>query len=276
MSLIMPQSLARLLLLCALALTPVSLAHARSAAAPKPKQKAPVAAPKPPPVAEPKKGYAGVPWGATSSDTRARMGPKRLKPRRDTAFVVLESEVQALERDEALRLARRDKKPAKAIKALKAKRPEPVRFSAQHTWVKLGRLDAQVMLHFLDDRLWGVDLSVPFGDATREDAAEVLDLLSRRYGDPVARRGEDKPGAPVVDTFDAGAAVLEAFQQPAREGRAGFLRLEYRARDLSGAAAAYVDELRKVRRDIELARNPPPPTPEALDEKRRNAILEHL
>jgi hypothetical protein len=123
---------------------------------------------------------------------------------------------------------------------------------------------------------WIAAIKRLIGKAPKEHAAEVLDLLSRRYGDPIARRGEDKPGAPVVDTFDAGAAALEAFQQPAREGRAGFLRLEYRARDLSEAAAAYVDELRKVRRDIELARNPPPPTPEALDEKRRNAILEHL
>lgn len=240
------------------------------------KPPAPPSAPSAAPTKEKRKGYGDFAWGETRPTIETSLGKKRVTPRKDTAFVVLEVEVRALERSEALRIARKEKKSAKELRKLKAQKPEPARFGGLSYWIDLGRLDAQVVLHFLDDRLWGVDVSAPFDAGSRAQAAEVLDLLARKYGDPIAHRGDEREGAPVVDVFDAFDATLEAFQQPARAGRRGFLRLEYRARDLAGAARAYVDELRASRRDLELARNPPPPTREALDARRREAILKHL
>ncbi len=239
--------------------------------------KPPAAPPAPaPPAKEKSKGYGDFAWGDARRAIETSLGKKRFTPRNDTAFVVLEVEVRALERSEALRIARKEKKSARELRKLKAEKPEAARFGGLSYWVDLGRLDAQVVLHFLDDRLWGVDVSAPFDAGSRAQAAEVLDLLAKKYGDPIAHRGDEREGAPVVDVFDAFDATLEAFQQPARAGRRGFLRLEYRARDLSGAARAYVDELRASRRDLELVRNPPPPTREALDARRREAILKHL
>jgi hypothetical protein len=221
-------------------------------------------------------GYGPFDWGEGLKSATKKLDGRKLTPRTDLETVIAEARLLRDERDEKVRLARLKKKPAAEIRRLQKAPPAKARLSAWYYWVELGNLDAKVVLHFLDERLTSAEVNVLFEAAQREAAAELLDLMQSKYGAPKEHRGAESPAAPVVDTFDAGDTEIEAYQQPAVNGRKGFLRLIYRSKDRRETITTYLGQLEERRKALDLARNPPGPTPEEREMHRKSALMQHL
>lgn len=221
-------------------------------------------------------GYGPFDWGDSLKSATKKLDGRKLTPRTDLETVLAESRLLRDERDEKVRLARLKKKPAAEIRRLQKAPPAKARLSAWYYWIELGNLDAKVVLHFLDERLTSAEVNVLFEAAQREAAAELLDLMQSKYGAPKEHRGAEAPGAPVVDTFDAGDTEIEAYQSPAVSGRTGFLRLIYRSKDRREAVSTYLAQFEERRKALDLARNPPGPSPEEREMHRKAALMQHL
>lgn len=221
-------------------------------------------------------GYGAFDWGESVKSIGKKLGKQKLSPHTALEAAALEARVLRAERDEKVRLARLKKRPAADIRRLQKAKPGKPRLSAGYYWVALGPLDAKVVLQFLDERLTGTEVQVLFEAPQRAAAAELLDLMQAKYGAPKEHRGAEAPTAPALDVFDGGDTEIEAYQQPAVNGRSGFLRLVYRSKDRHESVVKHLESLEARWQAISQARNPPGPTPEERDAQRKALLMQHL
>ena len=221
-------------------------------------------------------GYGGVEWGETLRSALKKLKERQPRPRTDLEPIVFEDRVLREERDEKVRVAIQKKRSRADIARLRKLSLARARFAALYYWVDLGPLDGKVVLSFLDDKLTSAEVDVLYQPSERGAAAELLDLVEQKYGAPKEHRGDDKPGAPAVDIFEAENTRIEAYQQPAVAGRGGLLRLTYRNPERALEVDRFMDDLHNRLEQLEQARHTLGPTPEERDAARKAALMRHL
>ncbi len=219
-------------------------------------------------------GYGQFGWGTPEKEVRKKLKKHRLRASDSARHVEFEREaireVLEFEKREAKRAGR------KAWRAWrKRKHPKP-RLSATRHWVKLFGLPARVELRFVEGRLYGAVVRVLYSEAQKGAAAQMLDLLAEKYGEPT-----DEAAAPDGSSsrleFDAGDGTVKVYTKAASPKDRGILRIAYDSGNMGSAVDRYLEGVRGRLFQVQLEKSR---RRDAAEEKKREAkkaeLLKHL